>query len=148
MEADQSGIGILLDSKKVSDHHAIIPTVEIETQDMGRLSEGERKILAMVANRLLCAVAKKHLYKKVYILLNCNEYPFEATGTKMIEPGFKRYEDLLKEMFGIKTEAGGKQSGSEDTEAEQDTGGRAETFLHRHAYGIFPSEDGRGPRNE
>ena len=129
-EAFQPKIGALLNSKKVSDHHAIIPTVEIETQDLSGLSDGERKILAMVANRLLCAAAEKYRYKKVYILLNCNEYPFEAVGTKILEPGFKKYEGMLREMFTGSSESGkgsATAAGSADNGAEEDPAGRTET---------------------
>ena len=45
----------VLNSKKVTDHHAIIPTMEIAKTDLAALPETERKILSLVANRLLCA---------------------------------------------------------------------------------------------
>ena len=40
--------------QKVTDHHAIIPTMEIAKADLAALPETERKILSLVANRLLC----------------------------------------------------------------------------------------------
>ena len=126
----QPQIGRLLNSRKVSDHHAIIPTVEIASQDLNRLSEGERKVLAMLANRLICAAADKYLYRKVYILLNCNEYPFEASGTSIIDYGYKAYENMLKEMFGLKTEPGKtRAAGGSDINDEPD--GRVETDIRR-----------------
>ena len=108
----QPKISALLNSKKVSDHHAIIPTMEIASVDMGSLSDGERKILLMIANRLICAVSAPFRYKKIYVQLVCNHNFFEATGTKVIDPGFHRYEDMLRESFRI--------PGSEDS--ENDTG--------------------------
>ena len=45
----------VLNSKKVTDHHAIIPTIEITKADLAALPETERKILSLVAGRLLCA---------------------------------------------------------------------------------------------
>ena len=45
----------LLNSKKVSDHHAIIPTVEITNMDLKALPGGEKEILMLIASKLLCA---------------------------------------------------------------------------------------------
>ena len=43
----------VLNSKKVTDHHAIIPTLEIVKSDLAALPETERKILSLIANRLV-----------------------------------------------------------------------------------------------
>ena len=51
-----AGIKNLMDNKKVSDHHAIIPTVEVERSNLDSLPKGERQILLLVVYRLLCAV--------------------------------------------------------------------------------------------
>jgi len=45
----------ILNSKKVTDHHAIIPTMEIIKQDLEAIPDSERKLLSLCANRLLCA---------------------------------------------------------------------------------------------
>ena len=86
-------INALLNSRKVSDHHAIIPTIEITSLDMGTLSEGEKMILLLIANRLICAVSNPYRYKRVYIQLACNNNIFEAAGTKVIDSGYREYED-------------------------------------------------------
>lgn len=70
----------MLNSKKVTDHHAIIPTMEIVKADLVVLPETERKILSLVANRLLCATGEKHLYETVKAELSCGGYTFAATG--------------------------------------------------------------------
>ena len=51
----------ILNSKKVTDHHAIIPTMEIIKQDLKVIPESEMKIFSLCANRLLCATGEKHL---------------------------------------------------------------------------------------
>ncbi len=53
----------VLNSKKVTDHHAIIPTMEIIKTDLSTVPEGEMKILSLSANRLLCATGEKHSKK-------------------------------------------------------------------------------------
>lgn len=54
----------VLNSKKVTDHHAIIPTMEIAKADLSTLPEPERKILSLVANRLLCATGENICMKR------------------------------------------------------------------------------------
>jgi DNA topoisomerase-3 len=52
-------------NSKVSDHHAIIPTLEITKKDLSALPSGERSVLSLIAARLLCAVAPAHIYEAV-----------------------------------------------------------------------------------
>ena len=50
----------ITNNAKVTDHHAIIPTVQLEKQDISALPESEQKILRLVAMRLLSATSEKH----------------------------------------------------------------------------------------
>ena len=54
-------VGAVMNSKKVTDHHAIIPTVEIAKGVKG-VSERELKVLHLIATRMLCATDQKHVY--------------------------------------------------------------------------------------
>ncbi len=45
-------LGKVLNSKKVSDHHAIIPTMELAKTDLAALPESERNILTLAGARL------------------------------------------------------------------------------------------------
>lgn len=47
----------ILNSKKVTDHHAIIPTAEMLKTDLAALPETERRILYLIVAKLLCAVS-------------------------------------------------------------------------------------------
>ena len=51
----------ITNNAKVTDHHAIIPTVQLEKQDISALPESEQKILRLVAMRLLSATGEKHI---------------------------------------------------------------------------------------
>ena len=55
--------GRVLNSKKVSDHHAIIPTMEFVQKGFDGLTEGEKKLLSLVCCKLLCAVAAPHVFE-------------------------------------------------------------------------------------
>ena len=89
----------VLNSKKVTDHHTIIPTMEIAKADLAALPETERKILFLVANRLLCATGEKHLYETVKAELSCGGYTFAASGKSVLKNGWKDFEDAFKHSF-------------------------------------------------
>lgn len=101
----------VMNSKKVTDHHAIIPTMEVAKADLTALPETERKILSLVANRLLCATAEKHLYETVKAELSCGGYTFATSGKSIIKNGWKDFEDTFKRSLKI-TEG----QGSDDAE--------------------------------
>ncbi|MBQ2944904.1 MAG: DNA topoisomerase 3, partial [Ruminococcus sp.] len=89
----------VLNSKKVTDHHAIIPTVEIALADLKALPETERKILSLVADRLLCATGEKHLYETVKAELTCGGSVFKASGKSVLRNGWKDFEEAFKKSF-------------------------------------------------
>ena len=46
----------VINNSKVSDHHAIIPTVNVADAEFGELPSGEQKVLSLIAARLLAAL--------------------------------------------------------------------------------------------
>ena len=82
----------VLNSKKVSDHHAIIPTMEFVQKGFDGLAEGEKKLLSLVCCKLLCAVAKPHVYETVTATLTCAENEFTAKGKNHSHPGWKEID--------------------------------------------------------
>lgn len=89
----------ILNSKKVTDHHAIIPTMEITKTDLSALPETEMKILSMIANRLLCATGETHRYETVKAELTCNGHVFSASGKSVVRNGWKDFEDAFKRSY-------------------------------------------------
>ena len=89
----------VLNSKKVTDHHAIIPTTEIVKQDLKVIPESERKILSLCANRLLCATAEKHIYNSTKAELTCNGMVFKVSGKEIWKNGWKDFEELFKKAY-------------------------------------------------
>lgn len=89
----------VLNSKKVTDHHAIIPTMEIVKQDLKAIPESEMKILSLCANRLLCATAKKHIYNSTKAELTCNGMVFKVSGKEIWENGWKDFDDFFKNSY-------------------------------------------------
>ena len=101
-------VGRVMDSRKVSDHHAIIPTVEIRKTDLGKVPGGERQILSLIAMRLLCATGEVHKIESVKAELECNGILFTASGKTILQKGWKTTEEqFLKEYkTGKKNEKG------------------------------------------
>lgn len=89
----------ILNSKKVTDHHAIIPTMEIIKQDLKVIPESEMKILSLCANRLLCATWEKHIYNSTKAELTCNEIVFKVSGKEVWKNGWKEFDDFFKNSY-------------------------------------------------
>ena len=81
-----------LNSKKVSDHHAVIPTMEFQKTELSLLPESERNILFLVSARLLIASASSHVYETVTATFNCEDYTFTAKGKTVLSSGWKDIE--------------------------------------------------------
>lgn len=90
----------VLDSKKVSDHHAIIPTMELAKTELATLPESERNILTLAGARLLFAAAEPHVYDAVTAVFSCAGQSFTARGKTVLAAGWKelerRYRATLK----------------------------------------------------
>ena len=84
------------DSKKVSDHHAIIPTMELAKADLTALPESERNILTLAGARLLMATAEPHVYEAVTAVFSCADHEFTAKGKAVIAAGWKEIERLYR----------------------------------------------------
>ena len=95
-------IGRITNNAKVTDHHAIIPTVQLEKQDLGELPESEQKIIRLVAMRLLSATGEKHIYDETSVTLTCEGYEFKAKGKTVVQDGWKSVERCFKETLKSK----------------------------------------------
>lgn len=81
----------VVDDTKVSDHHAIIPTVDIDTITQSNVNEQEMNIVKLVCNRLLTSLDQPRQYIRTeYVFLVADEQ-FRLTGSTTINPGWKRY---------------------------------------------------------
>ena len=81
---------------KVTDHHAILPTAQVETLDIAELPESEQKILRLVATRLICATGEKHIYDETTLTVSCEGSLFTAKGKTVVQDGWKGIEQRFK----------------------------------------------------
>ena len=95
----------IINNKKVTDHHAIIPTKTAAEMELSALPAGEQAVLELIARRLVCAVGIPCESDETAVELNCAGAVFKAKGSIVIEPGWKAF------IFGA-------ESGNEDKEED------------------------------
>ena len=78
----------VLNSKKVSDHHAIIPTMELAKADPDALPESEKNILTLAGARLLFATAEPHIYEAGTAVFSCAGTDFMGRGKTVLAEGW------------------------------------------------------------
>lgn len=110
--AGEPDIDRITDGSKVTDHHAIIPTVEIARTDLSELPSGERDVLTLIAARLLSATAQAHRFEAVTAVLDCQGNSFTAKGKTVLQAGWKEVERLYR--MGLKES---KPEDGENTDA-------------------------------
>ena len=81
----------VINSKKVTDHHAIIPTKTAAGYDISSLPSGEQAILTMLAVRLICAVGTPCLYAETVVEAECAGQKFRTKGKTATDIGWRRY---------------------------------------------------------
>ena len=86
----------VINDKKVTDHHAVIPTRNLKDADLSALPAGEKAVLELVALRLLCAVAQPHIYSETVVIAACAGGEFTAKGKTVKHPGWKALEDAYR----------------------------------------------------
>lgn len=79
-------------NKKVTDHHAIVPTVSAGKTDLMSLPLGEREVLKLAAKGLLRAICETHRYAETVITVECAGHSFTAKGKTVLVLGWKSYE--------------------------------------------------------
>lgn len=93
-------VKVMIDSGKVTDHHAIIPTREVSMNKVRVLPEGEKNVLLTIAARLLEAASASHIYESVKCELICNGHTFYLNTKKEIQEGYTSIEKEFRKYIG------------------------------------------------
>ena len=93
----------VIHNKKVSDHHAILPTQSVAGADLSSLPAGEVSILRLIAARLLSAVGEPYRYAETTMQFECAGQTFTAKGKTVLNEGWKAVE---RAVLGDTTEKG------------------------------------------
>ena len=97
-------VELMVSDKDVSDHHAIIPTMEIEKTDIKALPVGERNLLLLVCCKLLCASASPYEYETVTATFDCGGHTFTAKGKRILSEGWRDIERIFRSSLKEKPE--------------------------------------------
>ena len=97
-------VAALVNNKEVSDHHALIPTLELEKADVPALPVGERNILLLVCCKLLCAAAEPFVYEAVTATFDCGGHTFTAKGKQVLSQGWRTIQEVFRSSLKEKPE--------------------------------------------
>ena len=97
-------VAALVNNKEVSDHHALIPTLELEKADIPALPVGERNILLLVCCKLLCAAAEPFVYEAVTAAFDCGGHTFTAKGKQVLPQGWRAIQEVFRSSLKEKPE--------------------------------------------
>ena len=81
----------VINDRKVTDHHAVIPTRELQKCNFEALPKGEFAILQLVCTRLLCAVGTPCLWTETEATLHKDGVPFTAKGRQILQTGWQQF---------------------------------------------------------
>lgn len=98
---DTERIRIVFNSSKVTDHHAIIPTVSSLSEDVSNLPESEAKVYRLISNKLNASVGYPLVENTTKIVASFNDFEFTSSGKIIKDEGFTKY---LKEYKSKKNE--------------------------------------------
>ena len=85
---------IFFNSKKVTDHFAIIPTSEFGK--IGGRSDTEKKIFALVKERYMQAFMKPHVFVEYNVEAEIEKHLFTARILQQKDMGFKEYQKKMR----------------------------------------------------
>lgn len=98
---DTERIKVVFDSKKVTDHHAIIPTVSSLSEDLSGIPESEAKVYRLISNKLHASVDYPLVENTTKIVAEFDGFEFTSSGRVIKDEGFSKY---LKEYKSKKSE--------------------------------------------
>ena len=93
-------IPIIVNNSKVTDHHAILPTMQAANINIDGLNTNERNVLLMICSKLVCAVSEKHTYAETVVTVDCTGEIFTTKGKSITNNGWKQMEDDFNKFLG------------------------------------------------
>ena len=86
----------VINDRKVTDHHAVIPTRSLCETDLSGLPLGERAVLKLVAFRLLCAMAQPYTFSETAVVVECAGLEFTAKDCTVKNPGWRELDTAYR----------------------------------------------------
>ncbi len=104
---DKLPLGRVINDKKVSDHHAIIPTRS--EHNLGRMGQDELKVYDLVAKRFLAIFHPDAEFERTRVETTVEEKVFRTSGRRLVEPGWKAVYGEQAEPERADDDSGGDQ---------------------------------------
>lgn len=98
---DTGRIKVVFDSKKVTDHHAIIPTISSLKEDVSELPPSEAKVYFLISDKFHASVGYPLIENTTKIIAEFDGFKFTSSGKVIKDEGFSKY---LKEYKSKKNE--------------------------------------------
>ena len=93
---DTERIKVVFDSKKVTDHHAIIPTVSSLSEGLSGIPESEAKVYRLISNKLHASVGYPLIENTTKIVASFDGFEFTSSGKVIKDDGFTKYLEEYK----------------------------------------------------
>ncbi|QEJ94975.1 hypothetical protein FUT84_06645 [Treponema phagedenis] len=98
---DTERIKTVFNSKNVTDHHAIIPTVSSLSEDLSSIPDSESKVYRLISNKLHASVGYPLVENTTKIVAEFDGFEFTSSGKVIKDEGFSQH---LKEYKSKKSE--------------------------------------------
>lgn len=98
---DTERIKTVFNSKNVTDHHAIIPTVSSLSEDLSSIPDSEAKVYRLISNKLHASVGYPLVENTTKIVAEFDGFEFTSSGKVIKDEGFSKH---LKEYKSKKSE--------------------------------------------
>lgn len=98
---DTERIKVVFNSKKVTDHHAIIPTISSVKEDVSELPLSEAKVYFLISDKFHASVGYPLIENTTKIVASFDGFEFTSSGKVIKDEGFSKY---LKEYKSKKSE--------------------------------------------
>ena len=98
---DTERIKTVFNSKNVTDHHAIIPTISSLSEDLSSIPDSEAKVYRLISNKLHASVGYPLVENTTKIVAEFDGFEFTSSGKVIKDEGFSKH---LKEYKSKKSE--------------------------------------------
>lgn len=93
---DTDRIKVIFNTKKVTDHHAIIPTASASIEEIESLPESEKRVFKLIKNKLHASFSYPLKEKLTKIITEFDGFEFITKGKTVIDGGFTKYLEDYK----------------------------------------------------
>jgi len=104
---DSLPLGRVVNDKKVTDHHAIIPTRS--EHHLSKMGQDELKVYDLVAKRFLAVFHPEAVFERTRVETTVRDHVFRTSGRRLIEAGWRSVYGELSEGDRSEDDSGGDQ---------------------------------------